>query len=120
MHTYASSILAKRELIGIIFYDIAFEDVHPHENVIERFFQDPIWSRSLNINMLPDDLIKWKYFPSYWPFVSGIHRSTMDSRQKASDAELWYLLWSAPEQTVEQKIETLVIWDTIALIMTSL
>ena len=36
---------------------------------------------------------------------------------KASDAELW---WSAPEHTVEQTIETVVIWDAIALIMTSL
>ena len=39
---------------------------------------------------------------------------------KASDVELWCFLWSAPEQTVEQTIETLVIWDAITLIMTSL
>ena len=31
--------------------------------------------------------------------------------------ELWCFLWSAPEQTVEQIIETSVIWDIIALIM---
>ena len=36
------------------------------------------------------------------------------------DAELWYFIWSAPEQTVEKAIETPVIWDAIALIMTSL
>ena len=30
---------------------------------------------------------------------------------KVSDAELWCFLWSAPEQTVEQTIETPVIWD---------
>ena len=39
---------------------------------------------------------------------------------KASDAELWYFLWSAPEQTVEQTIEMPVFWDAIALIITSL
>ena len=39
---------------------------------------------------------------------------------KASGAELWYFLWSAPEQTVDQSIETPVIWDVIALIITSL
>ena len=39
---------------------------------------------------------------------------------KASDAELLCLLWSAPEQTFEKTIETPVIWDAIALIMTSL
>ena len=39
---------------------------------------------------------------------------------KASDVELWRFLWSEPEQTVEQTMETPVIWDAIALIMTSL
>ena len=31
--------------------------------------QGPRYSR------LHDDVIKWKYFPRYWPFVRGIHRS---------------------------------------------
>ena len=39
---------------------------------------------------------------------------------KASDAELWCFLWSAPEQTVELTNEAPVIWDTISLIMTLL
>ena len=39
---------------------------------------------------------------------------------KASGAELCCYLWSAPAETVEQTIETTVIWDAIALIMTSL
>ena len=39
---------------------------------------------------------------------------------KASDAELWWFLLSAPEQTAEQTVETPVIWEAIALIMTSL
>ena len=38
---------------------------------------------------------------------------------KASDKELWCFLWSATEQTVESVIKTLVIWDAIVLIMTS-
>ena len=40
-----------------------------------------------------DDVIKWKHFPRYWPFVRGIHRSP----KKASDAELLCFLLSAPE-----------------------
>ena len=32
----------------------------------------------------------------------------------------WCFLWSAPEQTAGQTIETLVIWDAIKLIMASL
>ena len=39
---------------------------------------------------------------------------------KACDVVFWYFLWSAPEKTVKQTIETPVIWDAIALIMTSL
>ena len=26
-----------------------------------------------------DDIIKWKHFPRYWPFVRGIHRLPVDS-----------------------------------------
>ena len=29
-----------------------------------------------------DDVIKWKHFPSYWPFVRGIHRSPVNSPHK--------------------------------------
>ena len=29
-----------------------------------------------------DDVIKWKPFPRYWPFVRGIHRSPVNSRHK--------------------------------------
>ena len=39
---------------------------------------------------------------------------------KASGADLWCFLWSAPEQTVQQTIETPVIWDAIVHIITSL
>ena len=29
-----------------------------------------------------DDVIKWKHFPRYWPFVGGIHRSPVTSPHK--------------------------------------
>ena len=29
-----------------------------------------------------DDVIKWKHFPRYWPFVRGIHQSPVNSPQK--------------------------------------
>ena len=29
-----------------------------------------------------DDIIKWKHFPHYWPFVRGIHRSPVNSPHK--------------------------------------
>ena len=41
-----------------------------------------------------DDVIQWKHFPHYWPFVQGIHRSPVNSPHKG---QLWCFLWSAPE-----------------------
>ena len=29
-----------------------------------------------------DDVIKWKHFPRYWPFMRGIHRSPVNSPHK--------------------------------------
>ena len=29
------------------------------------------------------DIIKWKHFPHYWPFVRGIHQSPVNSPHKA-------------------------------------
>ena len=51
-------------------------------------------------------LILWGEFTGHWwiPLT------------KASDAERWCFLWSASEQTVEQTIEKLAIWDVIDLI----
>ena len=41
-----------------------------------------------------DDVIKWKHFLRYWPYVRGIRRWILLT--KASDADLRYLLWPAP------------------------
>ena len=30
----------------------------------------------------PDDVIKWKHFPRYWPFVRRIHQSPLNSPHK--------------------------------------
>ena len=44
------------------------------------------WRRSRLSLRLPstlhDDVIKWKHFPRYWPFVRGIHRSPVNSPHK--------------------------------------
>ena len=34
------------------------------------------------ITVQHDDVIKWKHFPCYWPFVRGIHRSPVNFRHK--------------------------------------
>ena len=35
-----------------------------------------------NVNIVHDDVIKWKRFLRYWPFARGIHRSAVNSPHK--------------------------------------
>ena len=34
------------------------------------------------VDMNPDDVIKWKHFPRYWPFVPVIYQSSVNSPHK--------------------------------------
>ena len=67
-----------------------------------------------------DDVINGNIFLVTGPLWGESTGHRWNPLTKASDAELWYFLWSAPEQTVEETIATPVIWDAIALVMTSL
>ena len=44
-----------------------------------------------------DDIIKWKPFPRYFPSCGKFAGHQWKSLTKASDAELWCFLWSAPD-----------------------
>ena len=41
-----------------------------------------------------DDVIKWKHFPRYWPFLRGIHRSPVNSPQKGQWRGALIFFWS--------------------------
>ena len=43
-----------------------------------------------------DDVIKWKHFLRYWPFVRGIHRSPVNSSHKGQwrGALMFSLIWA--------------------------
>ena len=43
-----------------------------------------------------DDVMKWKYFPRYWPFVRGIHRPPVNSPHKGQwrGALMLSLIWT--------------------------
>ena len=68
-----------------------------------------------HVIMIPnyDDVIKWKNFRVTGTLCGEFTGHRWIPRTKASDAKLWCLLWSVPEQTVEQTIKTLVICDAI-------
>ena len=65
------------------------------------------------------NVTKWIYFPRYRHFVgeSTGHRCFPSQSPVPRSFGVFF---DAPEQTVEQTIDTPVIWDAIALIMTSL
>ena len=43
-----------------------------------------------------DDVIKWKHFQRYWPFVLGIHRSLVNSQHKGQwhRALMFFFIWA--------------------------
>ena len=45
-------------------------------------YDPPVSNNPCNFFSLHDDVIKWKHFPRYWPFVRGIHRSPVNSPHK--------------------------------------
>ena len=51
----------------------------------------------LGLGMTHDDVIKWKHFPRYWPFVRGIHRSPVNSPHKGQlrGALMFSLIWAS-------------------------
>ena len=62
----------------------------PFDGVIMFFLDVVIYLRTIlgagSVNSLAperhDDVIKWKHFQRYWPFVRGIHRSPVNSPHK--------------------------------------
>ena len=53
-------------------------------------------SRSTEFSDEHDDVIKWKHFPRYWPFVRGIHRYPVNSPHKGQwrGALMFTLIWA--------------------------
>ena len=62
-----NQILCKHALSACF---ICGTDDHYHERPCAQW----LWTPTLH-----DDVIKWKHFPRYWPFVRGINRSPVNS-----------------------------------------
>ena len=54
---------------------------HHYRRHYRRHHRRPASSLKVDTNE-HDDVIKWKHFPRYWPFVRGIHRSPVNSTHK--------------------------------------
>ena len=68
-----------------------------HDEVIPLSGLLAPWWRKSTDHWWHDDVIKWKHFPRYWPLCGEFTGHRWIPRTKASDAELWCFLWSAPE-----------------------
>ena len=76
--------------------------------------------RDAYVVIVYNGVIKWKQIPRYWPCVREIHRLPVNSPHRGQWRGALMVFFYLPEQTVEQILETPVIWDAIPLIMTSL
>ena len=84
---------------------------------ITKMSRSSTWFRTWIINEIH---IKPR-FPRHWPFVRGIHLSSKDSPHKGQWRGALMSFFSICAWTnVEQTIETAVIWDASAVIITSL
>ena len=65
-------------------------------NIYERQRDLPICSKCNPYVCKHDDVIIWKHFPRYWPFVWGIHWSPVNSPHKGQWRGALMFLRSAP------------------------
>ena len=80
--------------------------------ILPRKRQRPSWSH------IPWWCHQMETFSALLTLCAGNSPVTSEfSAQRTSDTELWYFLWSAPEQTDEYTIEMPVIRDAIMFIM---
>ena len=54
------------------------------------------------------DVMKWKHFPRYWPFVRGIHRSPVDPPHKGKwrGSLMFYLIKRLSKRSIRRLFET--------------
>ena len=85
--TWEHSHPMREDVTYITFSLIGWECCHVTRDNIDSQIKHPedmpISSRSISMKLTAhDDVIKWKHFPCYWPFVRGIHRSPLNSPHK--------------------------------------
>ena len=84
-HTYLNGNLLQEtyEFIQVIAHRVIENHVSSNNMVIEEACHH-------------DDVIKWKHFPRYCPFVPGIHRSPVNSTHKGQwrGALMFSLIWA--------------------------
>ena len=75
-------------------------DTRPSANIMPRLWNieelRKFTEKYVNTVATHDDVINWKHFPRYWPFVWGIHWSPVNSPHKGHwrGALMFSLIWA--------------------------
>ena len=88
-------------------------------DTLRTTFQYHVLGRKCCI-LIHDDVMKWKHFPRYWPFVCGIHRSSVNSPHKGQLTPSFDISLICPWINVWVKKVRWVIWEDITRTMASL
>ena len=88
-HSKSNVIFAEiRSLLLLFWYGLwlVFLGMPWVSQCVLQLIQLDSWGWFITLGELPpwlhDDVIEWKHFPLYWPFVWGIHRSPVNSSHK--------------------------------------
>ena len=76
-----------RNLIALMSFQISYHPCSYSFKVslvreFEEVFENHMMTSFKRPDEMHDDVIKWKHFTRYWPFVRGIHRSPVNSAHK--------------------------------------
>ena len=96
--SYILNTMPRGLILQLLSLHMQFFFILPCHNIIstEKYMKESHWKCILGILEMAvlrcrdgivswkfhDDVIKWKHFPRYWPFVRGIHRSPVNSPHK--------------------------------------
>ena len=68
---------------------------------------DPDTYMCYQASMNHNDVINWKHFPHYWPFVRGIHQSPVNSLHKGQWREALMFTLICPNKWLSNNFNTL-------------
>ena len=74
-HCHSKFVFEKNEHIFIIYISFLIEIVTEVCTMTRLCCIISVMAADVLVKQTHDDIIKWKHYPCYWPFVLGIHRS---------------------------------------------
>ena len=107
-------------LYWCLLYWVAWLHLNELTRIVREFsLPRQTWEKGTILQTSHNDVIRWKHFPRYWPFMQRIHRSPVNSTYKGQWRGALVLLFICARINIWANNRELVIWDAILLIVTS-